>query len=76
MRRLPMPNGIWTLARLTAEQERELKVAEQAIGDGVLLAYTESTMQPSGLDKDQMRRLDELQKKTGLVVISVKPQQT
>jgi hypothetical protein len=67
-----MSQGIWTIAKLTSEQEKELKEAEKTLGNGVILAFAESQVAASELTPSQLECLQGLEKKLGLVLVSVK----
>jgi hypothetical protein len=68
-----MPQGIWTIAKLTPEQEKEVKEAEKTLGNGVILAFAESQAPASDLTPSQLECLQGLEKKLGVVLVSVKP---
>lgn len=69
-----MPEGIWTLAKLTPEQERLLKEAEATLGDGLILAFEKDGGVPSQLTPSQRECLHGLEQKLGLALVSVKRQ--
>ncbi len=68
-----MPEAIWTLAKLTPEQESLLKEAEASLGGGILLAFSRTEVVPSQLTSSQVECLEGLEKKLGLVVLAVQP---
>ena len=70
---LATPQGIWTLAKLTPEQERMLKEAEKTFGDSVLLAFSQQQVAPSKLDQSQLERLQGLEQKLGFILVAVEP---
>ncbi len=67
-----MPESVWTLAKLTPEQERLLKEAEATLGGGVLLAFSRQQVAPSHLTPSQLECLEGLEKQLGLVILAVK----
>ncbi len=67
-----MPESVWTLAKLTPEQERLLKEAEATLGGGVLLAFSRQQVLPSQLTPSQLECLEGLEKQLGLVILAVK----
>ena len=71
-----MPRGIWTLTRLTPEQEKRLKEAEATLGDGVLLAFSQTQIAPSELSPTQLQSLQKVEQDLGVVLVAVKPTQT
>ncbi|MBI3977402.1 MAG: hypothetical protein HY331_04365 [Chloroflexi bacterium] len=68
-----MPEAIWTLAHLTPEQERLLKEAETALGNGVLLSFSEKQVAPTDLTPSQLECLQGLERKLRMPVVAVKP---
>lgn len=66
-----MDQAIWTLAKLTPEEERLLKEAEAALGAGVLLAFKHDRASPSSLTPSQLECLHGLEQKLGLVIVAV-----
>ncbi|MBI4322057.1 MAG: hypothetical protein HY675_26495 [Chloroflexi bacterium] len=68
-----MPVSIWTLAKLSPEQERLVKEAEAALGGGAILAYAKGEVNPSPLTPVQIQALRALEQKMGLVLVAVKP---
>ena len=66
-----MPQGVWTLSHLTAEQEQALKEAEATLGFNVLLAYSEGQVTPSQLNQDQLQYLQDLEHRLGVTLIAV-----
>jgi len=71
--RAKIPETIWTLARLTPEQERLLKEAEALLADGVLLAFTKDQISGSELTPSQLECLQGLEQQLGIVIVAVKP---
>ena len=70
-----MPETMWTLARLTPEQERLLKEGEATLGSGVVLAYAKGEVTPSELTPSQMECLQGLEQKLGMTLVVVKPKE-
>lgn len=68
-----MPEAVWTLTKLTPEQERLLKEAEAKLGAGVILAFTKDQVTPSQLTPGQLEALQQLERKLGLAIVAVKP---
>jgi hypothetical protein len=68
-----MSGGIWSLAKLSPEQERHLKDLEGRIGNGVLLAYARAEFTPARLNRAQLEELRKLEEELGLVILAVKP---
>ena len=67
-----MPELYWTLATLTPEQEKEIKEAEAALGEGVaLLAFQRGIVSSSQLTEEQIDILDRLERKLGLAILAV-----
>lgn len=68
-----MAGKVYTLGRLTAEQERLLKEAEATLGGGILLAFQEGKVEPAQLSESQMECLKGLEEKLGMAVLAVRP---
>jgi hypothetical protein len=66
-----MSEQVWTLSRLTEEQERLLKEAESTLGGGVLLAFSPEQVEPAELTQDQLECLHGLEQKLGVAVVAV-----
>lgn len=67
-----MPESVWTLAKLTPEQERLIKEAEATLGDGVILAFSKDQVIPSQLTPSQLERLQQLERTLGIAIVAVK----
>lgn len=67
-----MANGVWSFAHLNPNQEQALKEAEQSVGDGILLALSETKVTPSDLSPDQMEKLHDAEKKLGVTLVAVR----
>ena len=67
-----MPQRMWTLGDLTEEQERMLKEAEASMGGDILLAYQQAPAEPADLTPEQLRQVEELEKKLGMVVVALR----
>ncbi len=67
-----MSQAVWTLAKLTPEQERMLKEAEAKLGDGVILAFSRNQVAPSQLTPAQLESLQQLERKLGMEIVAVK----
>jgi hypothetical protein len=72
----------YALANLTPDQERLLREAEDTLGGGILLAYSEADGRSGGaptgiaysdLTASQVECLEGLEKQLGLVVLAVRP---
>ncbi len=68
-----MPAKIWTLSRLSDEEERLLKEAEATLGGKVLLAYEPDQVAPARLNESQLECLQGLEQKLGMSVVAVEP---
>ena len=67
-----MSQSVWTLAKLTPEQERLLKEAESKLGDGAILAFSRDQVTPSQLTPAQPESLQQLERKLGMAIVAVK----
>ncbi len=67
---------LWTLAKLTPEQERMLKEAEATLGGNALLAFSKEQAAPSELTPKQLEALQQLERKLGMTVVAVRPTTT
>ncbi len=67
-----MLKEIWTLAKLTPEQDRLLKETEATLGGGVILAFAKGQVAPSQLTPSQLQRLQELEQKLGMALVAIK----
>ena len=67
-----MANGVFTLKHLTPDQEQMLKEAEDSLGGGVLLAYSDEQVRPTDLDESQIECLQGLEEKLGATIIAVR----
>ncbi|MCL5256595.1 MAG: hypothetical protein M1319_02225 [Chloroflexi bacterium] len=67
-----MPKGVWTYAHLDPSQEQELKQAEQAVGDGVLIAFSETPITTSDLTQEQLDKVHDAEKKLGVTLVAVR----
>ncbi|MCL4371533.1 MAG: hypothetical protein M1380_11625 [Chloroflexi bacterium] len=68
-----MPAKIWTLSRLSDEDERLLKEAEATLGGKVLLAYEPDQVAAARLNESQLECLQGLEQKLGMAVVAVEP---
>ncbi|XYH97355.1 hypothetical protein ACMHYB_57965 [Sorangium sp. So ce1128] len=71
-RRFRMEQAIWTLANLSAEQERLLKEAEAALNGGALIAFERRDVTPTQLTPSQLECLVGLEQRLGLVIVALK----
>ncbi len=71
-----MAATVWTLAKLTPEQERLLKEAEATLGGNAILVYSKDQAAPSELTPNQLETLQQLERKLGMPVVAVKPTQS
>ena len=68
-----MQQAIWTVAKLSPEQERLLKEAEGTLNSGVLLAFEQRGATPTELTTSQLECLTGLEQKLGLIIVAVRP---
>lgn len=68
-----MARGIYTLRQLTPEQEQMIKEAEQSLGGGVLLAFSDNQVRPADLNPSQLECLQGLEEKMGMTILAVEP---
>lgn len=66
-----MAKGIFALKKLSPDQERLLKEAEESLGGGILLAYSDEQLQPADLDASQIEYLQGLEEKLGMTILAV-----